>query len=68
VSSIGQAAPQESGKTTVSICRQKKYGGSALEPSVYLDDKRIAGMDNGRHFALTVDPDDLTRSFQVDES
>ena len=32
------------------------YAGSALEPSVYCDDKELARMDNGRHFAVDLDP------------
>jgi hypothetical protein len=32
------------------------YAGSALEPSVYCDDKELARMDNGRHFAIDLDP------------
>ena len=38
------------------------YAGSALEPSVYCDDKELARMDNGRHFAIDLDPGEHTCS------
>ena len=36
--------------------RIKQYAGSALEPSVYCDDKELARMDNGRYFGVTLEP------------
>ena len=36
--------------------RIKQYTGSALEPSVYCDDKELARMDNGRYFGVTLEP------------
>ena len=40
----------------VYIYRPGKYGGKALEPSVFLDDTELARMDNGRYFALKLKP------------
>jgi hypothetical protein len=40
----------------VYIYRPSKYGGKALEPSVFLDDTELARMDNGRYFALKLKP------------
>jgi hypothetical protein len=36
--------------------RIKQYAGSALEPSVYCDEKELARMDNGRYFGVTLTP------------
>lgn len=36
--------------------RIKQFAGSALEPSVYCDDKELARMDNGRYFGVTLEP------------
>jgi hypothetical protein len=49
----GDAKPS---KATVYIYRYKEFVGSALEPSVYCDDVRLARMDNGRYFAVSIDP------------
>lgn len=43
-------------KATVYFYRTKQYAGSALEPSVYCDDKELARMDNGRYFAVRLAP------------
>ena len=50
-----QAAPQES-KATIYFYRTKQFAGSALEPSIYCDDKELARMDNGRYFGVRLDP------------
>jgi hypothetical protein len=47
---------QDDGKATVYVYRQKKFGGSGLSPSVFLDNKKVADMDNGRYFALKLEP------------
>jgi hypothetical protein len=47
---------QDSSKATVYVYRQKKFVGSGLSPSVFLDDKKVADMDNGRYFALKLEP------------
>ncbi len=43
-------------EATVFIYRPKKMAGSALEPSVFVDDTELARMDNGRYFAIKVKP------------
>jgi hypothetical protein len=43
-------------KVIVYVYRSKRYAGSALEPSVYVDDKEVARMDNGRCFAVKLTP------------
>ncbi|HET6979272.1 MAG TPA: DUF2846 domain-containing protein [Pyrinomonadaceae bacterium] len=40
----------------VFIYRPKKIVGSALEPSVFVDETELARMDNGRYFAIKVKP------------
>lgn len=46
--------PRDSG--LIYFYRIKQYTGSALEPSVYCDDKELARMDNGRYFGVTLEP------------
>jgi len=36
--------------------RIKQFAGSALEPSVFCDEKELARMDNGRYFGVTLTP------------
>ncbi|HEV7857847.1 MAG TPA: DUF2846 domain-containing protein [Pyrinomonadaceae bacterium] len=43
-------------KATIYFYRIKQFAGSALEPSVYMDDKELARMDNGRFFGVRVAP------------
>lgn len=43
-------------KATIYFYRIKQYAGSALEPSVYCDEKELARMDNGRYFGVTLEP------------
>jgi hypothetical protein len=45
-----------SDKATIYFYRIKQFAGSALEPSVYCDDKELARMDNGRYFGVTLEP------------
>lgn len=52
---IEQAATQET-KGTIYFYRTKQFSGSALEPSVFCDDKDLARMDNGRYFGVKLDP------------
>lgn len=40
----------------VYVYRPNKMLGKALEPSVFLDDKELARMDNGRYFTLKLKP------------
>jgi hypothetical protein len=43
-------------RTLIYFYRIKQFAGSALEPSVYCDDKELARMDNGRYFGVTLEP------------
>jgi hypothetical protein len=43
-------------EATVFIYRPKKIAGSALEPSVFVDETELARMDNGRYFAIKLKP------------
>jgi|ERR1051326_4085811 hypothetical protein len=43
-------------KATVYFYRYKQYVGSALAPSVYCDETQLARMENGRYFAVKLDP------------
>lgn len=52
------AAPKTKGR--IFFYRIKQYAGSALEPSVYCDDKQLARMDNGRYFAVDFEPGEHT--------
>lgn len=48
-------APQEE-NAVIYFYRIKQFAGSALEPSVFCDDKELARMDNGRYFGVTLAP------------
>jgi hypothetical protein len=57
VKSTEMAAPAASEKKPIIyFYRNKQFTGSALEPSVYCDDKELARMDNGRYFGVTLEP------------
>jgi hypothetical protein len=43
-------------EATVFIYRPNKWGGRALEPSVFVDETELARMDNGRYFAIKLKP------------
>jgi hypothetical protein len=43
-------------KPRIYFYRIKQFAGSALEPTVYCDEKELARMDNGRYFVVTLDP------------
>jgi len=72
------AAPAPAAKTTgefayLRVYRQRRYVGSALAPSIYLDDKQIARVGNGRRFSMrllpgshTVRSDDKSSAITVD--
>ena len=51
-----QSAAAKQSKGTVYIYRYKQFVGSALEPSVYCDETQLARMDNGRYFAVAIEP------------
>lgn len=46
----------QASKAMIYFYRIKQFAGSALEPSVYCDDKELARMDNGRFFGVALDP------------
>ena len=48
------ASPRDS--ALIYFYRIKQFAGSALEPSVYCDDKELARMDNGRYFGVALEP------------
>ena len=50
------AAPASDAKPKIYFYRIKQFAGSALEPSVYCDEKELARMDNGRYFGVTLEP------------
>lgn len=50
----------KSNKSRIYFYRIKQFAGSALEPSVYCDDKELARMDNGRYFAVDLEPGEHT--------
>ena len=54
------AAPTKSSKARIYFYRIKQFTGSALEPSVYCDEKELARMDNGRYFAVDLEPGEHT--------
>ena len=47
-------------KASVYIYRYKQFVGGALAPSVYCDGIQLARMENGRYFAVRVDPGNHT--------
>jgi hypothetical protein len=51
-----QDAAVHSSKARIYFYRIKQFAGSALEPSVYCDEKELARMDNGRYFAVDLEP------------
>jgi len=54
--SAPQTPAAKQSKGTVYVYRYKQFVGSALEPSVYCDETQLARMDNGRYFAVAVEP------------
>lgn len=53
-------------KATIYFYRTKQFTGSALEPTVYGDDKELARMDNGRFFGVKLDPG--THTFRMGDN
>src|SRR5690242_18043214 len=51
-----KAGDTKPSKATVYIYRYKQFTGSALSPSVYCDETELARIENGRYFAVKVDP------------
>lgn len=53
---VMETTPASSAEATVFIYRPNKWGGRALEPSVFVDETELARMDNGRYFAIKLKP------------
>jgi Protein of unknown function (DUF2846) len=49
-------ASTQADKATVYFYRYKQYVGSALSPSVYCDEAELARAENGRYFAVRLNP------------
>lgn len=49
-------APKAPDHVHLVFYRSKRFAGSALEPSIYIDGKQIARMDNGRYFIVDLPP------------
>jgi hypothetical protein len=57
----------------VHVYRQRRYAGSALAPSIYVDDKQVARIGNGRRVSIRLTPgshtirsDDKSSAISVD--
>ena len=57
---VQPSVPSKTNKSRIYFYRVKQFAGSALEPSVYCDDKELARMDNGRYFAVDLEPGEHT--------
>src|SRR5579872_6312342 len=44
------------GKALLVVYRPQRFYGSALKPTIFLDDSKIAKMRNGREFAIPISP------------
>jgi len=53
---VMETTTASSAEATVFIYRPNKWGGRALEPSVFVDETELARMDNGRYFAIKLKP------------
>lgn len=51
-----QAAAPASGNTSIVFFREGHYMGRALKPSVYVDGKQVARLENGRWFTMPIAP------------
>jgi hypothetical protein len=51
-----EASTPKQQTSVVYVYRYKQFVGSALAPSVYCDEVQLARMENGRYFAVNVDP------------
>ena len=56
VKTEGPTAGASDQKVTLYIYRPKKFVGSALEPSIFVDGTELARMDNGRFFVVKLAP------------
>jgi hypothetical protein len=53
---VMETAAPNTEQATVFIYRPDKWAGYALEPSVFVDETELARMDNGRFFAIKLNP------------
>ena len=53
---ICPAQERQAQKATLVFYRPKRFVGSALTPSVYLNGEQVARLDNGRYFVIEVAP------------
>jgi hypothetical protein len=44
------------GKASLYVYRHRRFEGAALKPSVYVDDKELARIENGRYFVVKLEP------------
>lgn len=51
-----EASAGKDATATLVFYRPKRFYGSGLTPSVYINGEEVARMDNGRYFVLTVKP------------
>ena len=56
VADLQKTADAKPSKATVYVYRYKQFVGSALAPSVYCDEAELARAENGRYFAVKLDP------------
>lgn len=50
------AAQPASGTTSIAFFREGHYYGKALKPSIYVDGKQVARLENGRWFSMPIAP------------
>jgi hypothetical protein len=55
-SPAASAAPAATDSALLHVYRQHRYAGSALAPSIYLDDKQIARVGSGRRVTIRLTP------------
>ena len=56
LTAAGQTPATTDDRPVIYFYRIKQFAGSALEPSIYCDDKELARMDNGRYFGVSLEP------------
>lgn len=50
------ASTSQEAKATLYVYRHRRFEGAALKPSVFVDDKEMARMENGRYFVAKLEP------------
>lgn len=50
------APPSQGGKAALYVYRHHRFEGAALKPSVYVDDREMARIENGRYFVVKLEP------------